>query len=125
MSVLKNDNNLIVIDKDKALILESKIEDGSELISVTYKNSDTEIYIGTYCSYNYAGRVQYLEYNNNLIVILERTSNEPLVKVMFDIKTELFIVGNEEDLRDYYKMELKKNSKNIEFNKMLFIKKAE
>lgn len=102
-------------DKEK-IIIETKSEDGYEWKEVEYKSADDEIHIGSYYTYNYSSSNEWMEYNENYIILLVvykygYENSDTQVKKIFDIKSKQLIKGTQEELLEIYNQEFKGISK--------------
>ena len=105
----------ILINENKIIIIETKEEDGYEWKEVTYKSND-EIKIGSYYTYNYTSSIEWMEYNDDYIVLLiihkgGHVNSKTLIKKMFNIKLKQFVYGSQEQLLEVYNKSFKGNAK--------------
>lgn len=106
----------ILINEIEFMIIETKGEEGYEWKEVTYKSSLDEMYIGSYYTYNYSSSREWLEYNENYIVLLAIYTfgyeiSDTQVKKVFDINSKQLIEAPQEELLRIYNQEFKGLSK--------------
>ncbi len=123
----------IALSNNAVLILEKKSED-YEWVEVTYQSSDKEILLGSYFEYSFGSGKEWLEYNDDFVVLMKDkygyydSANDddlyyydddnfgyigPNVKIMFDINNEKFVQGTEEELLELYLSSFKNQGRSL------------
>jgi len=91
------------------LIVEEFMEDNNILNIVSIKNNNNYIYIGSYYKYNTNNGFEWIEFNNNYIVILRKiyecmdeVNNGIFIMSMFDLNKKEFVNKNQDELFNLY-----------------------
>lgn len=106
------------VNETDAIITQEFENDGYSWIKVKYRTGENEIEIGSYFTYNYSSSREWMEHNENYIVLMCVDTygydvSDPYVISLFDIKSKRLISGTREELLEIYYQEFKGISKQM------------
>ena len=114
---------VILINENESLIIETKSEEGYKWKELTFKTiGEEEIYIGSYSTYNYSFSREWMEYNDKYVILLAIYTygyeiSDTQVEKIFDITSKKFVEGSQEELCEIYNREFKEITKKKILNK--------